>query len=107
MTIARGAAIASLVVAVIAVAVLMFGSDGSETYVLHLQTANQLVKGNEVQVGGLAVGKVTDISLGKDNQAAVKVDINDDFAPLHEGTTAVIRIASLPSVANRYISLTP
>lgn len=107
MTIARGAAIASLVVAVIAVAVLMFSSGGGETYVLHLQTANQLVKGNEVQVGGLAVGKITDISLSKDNQANVKITVNDDFAPLHEGTTAVVRIASLPSVANRYISLTP
>src|SRR5205807_6635650 len=30
-----------------------------------------------------------------------------DFAPLHEGTTAVVRIASLPSVANRYLALTP
>ena len=107
MTIARGAAIASLVVAVIAVAVLMFGSSGGETYVLHMQTANQLVKGNEVQVGGLAVGKVTDISLSKDNQADVKITVNDNFAPLHEGTTAIVRIASLPSVANRYISLTP
>jgi phospholipid/cholesterol/gamma-HCH transport system substrate-binding protein len=107
MTIARAAAIASLVVAVIAVAVLMFGSGGGETYTLHMQTANQLVKGNDVQVGGIAVGKVTDISLSKDNQADVKITVNDDFAPLHEGTTAVVRIASLPSVANRYISLTP
>src|SRR2546425_5848812 len=107
MTIARGAAIASLVVAVIAVAVLMFGSSGGETYVLHMQSANQLVTGNEVQVGGIAVGKVTDISLSKDNQADVKITVNDDFAPLHEGTTAVVRIASLPSVANRYITLTP
>jgi phospholipid/cholesterol/gamma-HCH transport system substrate-binding protein len=107
MTLARAAAIGSLIVAVIAVAVLMFGSGGSESYVLHFQSANQLVKGNEVQVGGLAVGKITDISLSKDNQANVKVQINDDFAPLHEGTTAVVRIASLPSVANRYISLTP
>jgi phospholipid/cholesterol/gamma-HCH transport system substrate-binding protein len=107
MTIARGIAIGSLVVAVIAVGVLMFGSSGGETYVLHLQTANQLVKGNDVQVGGIAVGKVTDISLGADNQANVKVTVNDDFAPLHEGTTAVVRVASLPSVANRYISLTP
>jgi phospholipid/cholesterol/gamma-HCH transport system substrate-binding protein len=107
MTIARGAAIASLVVAVIAVAVLMFGSGGGETYVLHLQTANQLVKGNEVKVGGLPVGKITDISLSKDNQANVKISVNDDFAPLHEGTSALVRVTSLPSVANRYISLTP
>src|SRR4051812_23851833 len=107
MTIARAAAIGSIVVAVIAVAILMFGSGGGGAYVLHMQTANQLVKGNEVQVGGIAVGKVTDITLSKDNQADVKVQVNDDFAPLHQGTTAVVRIASLPSVANRYISLTP
>src|SRR5919201_3208536 len=107
MTIARGAAIASLVVAVIAVAVLMFGSGGGETYVLHLQTANQLVKGNSVKVGGLDVGKITEISLSKDNQADVKITVNDDFAPLHEGTSALVRVTSLPSVANRYISLTP
>src|SRR3954470_12076314 len=107
MTIARAAAIGSLVVAVIAVAGLMFGGGGGETYPRHLQSANQLVKGNEVKVGGLPVGKVTDISLSKDNQANVKVDINDDFSPLHQGSTAVIRVASLPSVANRYIALTP
>ncbi len=107
MTIARGAAIASLVVAVVAVAILMFGSGGGETYVVHLQTANQLVSGNSVKVGGLDVGKITDISLSKDNQADVKITVNDDFAPLHEGTTALVRVTSLPSVANRYISLAP
>jgi phospholipid/cholesterol/gamma-HCH transport system substrate-binding protein len=107
MTLARGLAIGSLVVAVIAVAVLMFGSSGGETYVVHVQSANQLVKGNEVKVGGLPVGKITEISLSKNNEAELKVKINDDFSPLHEGTTAVVRVTSLPSVANRYISLTP
>src|SRR6266576_3105123 len=99
MTLARAAAIGSLVVAVIAVAVLMFSSGGGETYTLQMQSANQLVKGNEVKVGGLPVGKVTDITLSKDNQANVKVQINDEFSPLHEGTTAIVRVTSLPSVA--------
>jgi phospholipid/cholesterol/gamma-HCH transport system substrate-binding protein len=107
MTIARGFAIGSLVAAVIAVAVLMFGSGGGETYHIRLQSANQLVNGNEVKVGGLPVGKITDISLAKDNQADVTVEINDDFAPLHQGSTAVVRVTSLSSVATRYISLTP
>jgi phospholipid/cholesterol/gamma-HCH transport system substrate-binding protein len=107
MTIARGAAVGSLIVAVIAIAVLMFGSSGGEDYVLHLQNANQLVKNNSVKVGGLDIGKITDISLSKDNQANVKIQIDDEFAPLHEGTTAIIRQTSLPSVANRYVSLTP
>jgi phospholipid/cholesterol/gamma-HCH transport system substrate-binding protein len=107
MTVARGLAIGSLIAAVIAVAILMFSSGGGETYVIHMQSANQLVKGNEVKVGGLPVGKITDISLAKDNQADVKVTINDDFSPLHQGSTALVRQTSLPSVANRYISLTP
>ena len=92
MTIARGAAIGSLIAAIIAVAVLMFGSGGGTEYTVHLQTANQLVKGNEVKVGGLAVGKIKTIKLSDDNQAEVKITINDDFAPLHQGTTATVRV---------------
>jgi phospholipid/cholesterol/gamma-HCH transport system substrate-binding protein len=107
VTIARALAIGSLIAAVIAIGVLMFGSGGGEEYVIHLQSANQLVTGNEVKVGGLPIGKVTDISLSSDNQADIKVRINDDFAPLHEGTTAIVRVSSLPSVANRYIALSP
>ena len=107
MTIARAAAIGSLIVAIVAVGVLMFGSGGGTEYTVHLQSANQLVKGNEVKVGGLAVGEITDIQLSEDNQADIKVTINDDFAPLRRGTEATIRVTSLPSVANRYISLHP
>lgn len=107
MTIARGAAIGCLIAAVIAVAVLMFGSGGGTEYTVHMQTGNQLVKGNEVKVGGLAVGKIKSIQLGNDNQAEVKITVNDEFAPLHQGTTATVRQNSLPSVANRYIVLSP
>ncbi len=107
MTIARAAALGSLIVAILAVGVLMFGSGGGTEYTVHLQSANQLVKGNEVQVGGKAVGEITDIQLSENNEADVKVTINEDFGPLHEGTTATVRVASLPSVANRYISLHP
>ena len=53
MTIARAAAVGSLIAAIVAVAVLMFGSGGGTEYTIHLQNANQLVKGNEVKVGGL------------------------------------------------------
>ncbi len=107
MTIARAAAIGSLIVAIVAVGVLMFGSGGGTEYTVHLQSANQLVKGNEVKVGGLAVGEITDIKLSKDNQADITVTVNDDFAPLRRGTEATVRVTSLPSVANRYISLHP
>ncbi len=108
MTIARAAAIGSLIVAILVVGVLMFGSGGGTEYTIHLQSANQLVKGNEVKVGGLAVGEITDIKLSDDNQADIKVSIKDqDFAPLRQGTEATVRVTSLPSVANRYIAVHP
>ena len=53
MSIARAAAVGSLVVAIIAVGVLMFGGGGGTEYTVRMQTANQLVKGNQVRVGGL------------------------------------------------------
>jgi len=107
VTIARAAAIGSLVAAVVAVAVLMFGGGGGHDYNLLFQTAGQLVKGNQVQIGGKVVGKIKDIELTDNNLAKVKVNVDEPFAPLHEGTTGVIRVSSLPSIANRNISLTP
>jgi phospholipid/cholesterol/gamma-HCH transport system substrate-binding protein len=107
VTIARAAAIGSLVVAIVAVAVLMFGGGGGTEYTVRLQTANQLVKGNEVRVGGLAVGEITDIKLAEDNQADIKIVVEDDFAPLRRGSSMTVRWESLPSVANRYLSLHP
>jgi phospholipid/cholesterol/gamma-HCH transport system substrate-binding protein len=107
VTIARAAAIGSLVAAVVAVAVLMFGGGGGHEYKIMFQNAGQLVKGNQVQVGGKVVGKIKKIELTEDNQAEVTVNVDEPFAPLHDGTTAVIRVQSLPSIANRNISLTP
>jgi phospholipid/cholesterol/gamma-HCH transport system substrate-binding protein len=107
MTIARGAALGSLLAAIVVVAVLMFGSGGGTEYKVRFQNAGQLVNGNQVQVAGKEVGKVTDIELTDDNQAEVTIEVKEEFAPLHVGTTAVIRTISLPSIANRNISLHP
>ena len=35
------------------------------------------------------------------------MEVDDDFAPLHAGTTATIRATSLSGIANRYVSLKP
>jgi phospholipid/cholesterol/gamma-HCH transport system substrate-binding protein len=107
VTIARGAAIGSLLAAIVAVGVLMFGASGGTTYHVRLQTASQLVKGNQVQVAGNRVGKITDIKLSDDNQADITIRVDDSFAPLHEGTKAIVRVVSLPSIANRNMSLEP
>src|SRR5688572_5356612 len=107
MTIARGAAIGSLIAAVVAVGVLMFGGDGGTEYKVRFQNAGQLVQGNQVQIGGKGAGKIKKIELTEDNQAEVTITVKDEFAPLHEGTTAIVRVISLPSIANRNISLHP
>ncbi|HEY8637830.1 MAG TPA: MlaD family protein [Solirubrobacteraceae bacterium] len=107
MTVARGVAFGALAVAVVVVAVLFLGGGGKHTYYLQFQNAGQLVKDDDVQVGGRRVGSVRDISLTNDNQARIRIEVQNGFAPLHEGTTATIRATSLSGVANRYIALTP
>jgi phospholipid/cholesterol/gamma-HCH transport system substrate-binding protein len=107
MTIARGAGIGALLAVVAVVAILLLSNGGGEQYTLIFQNAGQLVKGDQVQIGGQHVGSVDDIALTDDNQAAIKITVEEPYAPLHEGTTATIRLTSLSGVANRYIALTP
>lgn len=107
MTIARGAALAALVLAVALIAVLLLGGGKTHEYDLLFQSAGQLVKGDQVQVGGRSVGKITKIELTDDNRARVHVQVQEPFAPLREGTQAVIRLTSLSGIANRYVALSP
>jgi phospholipid/cholesterol/gamma-HCH transport system substrate-binding protein len=104
---ARVAAIGALVLAVVVLAIVFLGGGETRTYKLHFLNAGQLVKDDDVQVGGRRVGSIKEITLTPDNQAEIKVEVEKPFAPLHEGTTAVIRATSLSGVANRYIALTP
>ena len=60
-----------------------------------------------MQVGGRRIGSVRKIALTDDNQAEITISVQDGYAPLHEGTTALIRATSLSGIANRYIALTP
>jgi phospholipid/cholesterol/gamma-HCH transport system substrate-binding protein len=89
------------------VAWLLLRGDGGSTYKLRFQNAGQLVKDDDVQIGGRRVGSVRDIELTKDNIAEITIAVQDGYAPLHEGTTAIIRATSLSGIANRYIALTP
>jgi phospholipid/cholesterol/gamma-HCH transport system substrate-binding protein len=107
MTIARGVAVAALALAVVLVAVLLLRGGGTHEYDLVFQNAGQLVKDDDVQVGGRRIGSVRKITLTDDNRARVHVEIQEPYAPLREGTKAVIRLTSLSGIANRYIALTP
>jgi phospholipid/cholesterol/gamma-HCH transport system substrate-binding protein len=104
VTPARIAAIAALTVVVIALAVVLFGGDGSHKYKLVFQNAAQLVPDNQVLVGGQPVGSVESIGLTDDNLAEIEVSVEQE---LHEGSTATIRATSLSGVANHYISVSP
>jgi phospholipid/cholesterol/gamma-HCH transport system substrate-binding protein len=104
---ARVIALSALVVAVVLAGyLLLFRGGGGHEYTLLFQTAGQLVKDDDVQVGGRRIGSVRKIELTDDNLAAVKVKVEEPYAPLREGTRAVVRLTSLSGIANRYVALT-
>jgi phospholipid/cholesterol/gamma-HCH transport system substrate-binding protein len=108
MTIARGASVLALALVIaLAAWLLLFRGSGGHEYTLMFENAGQLVEDDDVQVGGRRIGSVQDIELSSDNLAAVKVEVQEPYAPLREGTQATIRLTSLSGIANRYIALTP
>jgi phospholipid/cholesterol/gamma-HCH transport system substrate-binding protein len=108
VTVARAAAVTALALAVaLAVWLLLFKGPSGTEYTLIFQNAGQLVKDDDVQVGGRRVGSVRDIELTTDNHAAIKIVVQEPYAPLREGTQAIIRLTSLSGIANRYVALTP
>ncbi|HEX2087911.1 MAG TPA: MlaD family protein [Solirubrobacteraceae bacterium] len=107
MTVARAAALGALVVAAVLVATLLLGGSDATRYKIRFQTAGQLVRDDDVQIGGRRVGAITDIRLADNNEAEVDIEVEEGFVPLREGTRAIIRWTSLSGIANRYIQLTP
>lgn len=103
----RSIVIGAIIVAVLIVVWLL--TRGGSYYInAKFETGGQLVNGANVTVGGQPVGKVESIELTDNNQANVKMRIDDkSFTPFHEGTTATIRLFSLSSVASRYVSIAP
>jgi phospholipid/cholesterol/gamma-HCH transport system substrate-binding protein len=104
---ARWLAAAALVVALAALQFVILTRDGSYDYRFVFENAGQLVKGDIVRIGGTPVGQVTGIELADDSKAEVAVSIDEEFAPLHHGTTATIRATSLIGIANRYVDVHP
>ncbi|WP_372789280.1 MlaD family protein [Paraconexibacter sp.] len=107
MTAGRVAVGSGLLVVLAVVAVMLLGGDDVTTYKLRFQNAGQLVNDDDVQIGGRRIGAIRDIQLTDDNQADITIEVEKGFAPLHAGTTGIIRATSLSGIANRYIALTP
>src|SRR3954466_1905382 len=103
----RWAALATVALAALIVLyVLLFGAGGGSPVTAAFENAAQLVKGNRVDVAGVPVGSVSDISLSDDGQALVKMEISDSaYPPLPEGTHATVRSQSLSGIANRSVDL--
>lgn len=104
----RRAAVAAIIAGWIVLFAVILGGGSSYTVHARFVDAGQLVNGDLVEIGGIEVGKVTDIGLTADAQADLTLEIDDDrFDPLPAGTTASIRAVGASGVANRYVSLTP
>ena len=86
------------------VALIITSGNGGYHYRVLFQTAGQLVKGNQVDIGGEPVGSIDSISLVGDSTAQVDISIDQQ---LHEGSTATVRAASLSGIANHYVSISP
>ncbi len=103
----RVVAIVALV-AVVAAVVLVLAKSGGDDYEITAEftNASQLVSGNAVTIAGTAAGSVKSIELADNGNALVRFSVDDQYAPLPEGTTAQIRSYSLSGVANRQVQLT-
>lgn len=100
-------AVAVLALVAAACAVVLLSGSGTSTYTVRLADAGQLVRGDEVRVGGRAVGSVREVRLAPDRRAEVEFEVDEPVAPLRAGTRLRVRAASLTGIANRYIALDP
>jgi phospholipid/cholesterol/gamma-HCH transport system substrate-binding protein len=103
----RMLALGALLAGLAALLVVVLARDDSHSYRFMFENAGQLVEGDLVRIGGTPAGEIESIELSDDGQAEVSVSIDGDFAPLHAGSTATIRAASLIGVANRYVDVHP
>jgi phospholipid/cholesterol/gamma-HCH transport system substrate-binding protein len=102
----RALVLALVLLAIVAVAVLLFRGDGGYTVTAEFINAGQLVKGNEVKAGGVGIGSVKSIDVTQDGRAKVELGIDDShYQPLRRGTQVIIKQASLSGIANRYVDV--
>ena len=81
-SLARILATAALIAAVVLVALAMFGGGGSYKVKAVFDNAGQLVPGNQIRIGGVAVGKISDIELDDRANAVITMRFDDgDFTP--------------------------
>lgn len=103
----RVAAVGSLVIAVVVIALLLLQNGSSYVLRANFADAGGLVPGNLVLMGPATVGTVNSIGLTPNGQAQVKMTLDSDASPVPQGTIARIYENSLSGSANRYVVLEP
>jgi phospholipid/cholesterol/gamma-HCH transport system substrate-binding protein len=103
--IGRAAAAVALALAALVAGWLLLGPDDRYVVRGQFRAVSTLVPGNVVKIAGDRVGTITDIDLTDDGLAEVRMELDEDFAPLREGTRATIRQQSLSGSASRYVDL--
>jgi phospholipid/cholesterol/gamma-HCH transport system substrate-binding protein len=101
----RIAAVVALLAVLLIVFLILTGGSDPYRVTAKFENASQLVKGNEVVVGGTSVGSIDSIELGDNGEAEVTFHVSDEYAPLPGGTHATVRSFSLSGIANRQIEL--
>lgn len=91
----------ALVAAVVGGAVVL---DDDYTLEVVMPAATNLVPGSAVQIAGEKVGKVEELE-ARDGKAVVTISVDDEHAPLNDGTTA--RIAWKATLGERILELNP
>jgi phospholipid/cholesterol/gamma-HCH transport system substrate-binding protein len=101
----RAAAVVALAAGLVAVLLVLTGGDDRTSIWARVARVNGLVRGAEVHAGGVKVGSVGKIRLGKDGYPLVRLDIARDF-PLRQGMRASVRFFSVGGEANRVVAIT-
>jgi phospholipid/cholesterol/gamma-HCH transport system substrate-binding protein len=104
--IGRAVALGALVVVLVVVGVILLsGGSGYQVKAIFLN-ASQIVAGDQVEVGGNSVGRVSDIKLTPNGRAELILNISSStIQPLRQGTQAIIRQTGLSGIASRYVDL--
>ena len=102
----RVAVALALIAAAAIVGYLMFVDTGGEyTVKARFLNAGQVVRGGLVEIAGQKVGTVKRLRLTDDGSAELELAIDDEWAPLPQGTHAQIRQFGISGPASRYIDL--
>lgn len=84
---------------------LVFLTEDKYTAYVVLDDAGGILKNYNVKVGQVPAGKVTDIALTKGDDVRLKLELDDDAAPIGRGASAKVRPVNL--LGEKYVDLDP